>query len=109
MWVKYRVAYLHYISSMKNLPNNTISGDDFPRSKVRMRCPVDCVRTRQDFTNMSVIRASAHRFIDRFGEGAIKQAQLRADELLAAENYPARTRWQLIGREIESLNISSAN
>ena len=109
MWVKYGSAYPHYIPSMKHLPNHTISGDAFPCGKVRMRCPVDCVRTRQDFTDMAVIRASAHQFIDRFGEGAIKQARLRADELLVAENYPARTRWQLIGREIESLNMSSAN
>jgi len=58
---------------------------------------------------MSLIRASAGQSIDRFGKDAINQARLRADELLAAENYPARTRWQLISREIESLNNSSVN
>ena len=86
-----------------------VSGDASLCCKVRMRCPADCLRTRRDVTNMSIIRASADQFIDRFGEDAIKQARLRADELLKAEHFPARARWQLISREIETLNISSAN
>ena len=109
MWVKYGTAYRHYVSGMKYQPNQTISGDASLCSNVRMRCPKDCVRTRHDVTDMSAIRASAAQFIDRFGEHAFDQARQRADELLAARNFPSRTRWLLISREIESLNISSVN
>ncbi len=52
---------------------------------------------------MGAIRTSAGKFIERFGEKAADEARRRAEELLTAQNYPARVRWQLISREVEAL------
>ena len=76
---------------------------------VRVRCPIDCIRTSADVTNMSKIRASARLFVQRFGNGAAREAHRRAEELLAARNYPARARWQLISREAEKILAGRQN
>ncbi len=94
---------------MKSDLKFSVSDSNSPCRNVRMRCPIDCSRTRQDLTDMSIIRASADQFVERFGDDAINQAILRADELLHAKNFQACVRWQLIGKEIESQIKSSVN
>ena len=73
------------------------------------RCPADCARSNGaqksggDVTDPSSIRAAAEKFIERFGDDAPNQANIRADELLLAGNIQGRTRWQLIGKEVAQL------
>jgi len=66
-------------------------------------CAGRCPRSRHDTTEMSVIRAAAAKFIERFGEEAPQEACVRADELLGIGDYEGRARWQLISREIVSM------
>jgi len=63
----------------------------------------DSHRNSSDVTDPASIRAAAVKFIERFGPDAKNQAGIRAGELLLAGNYQGRTRWQLIGKEIEQL------
>tara|TARA_B100000315_G_scaffold260597_1_gene323321 strand:+ start:10527 stop:10871 length:345 start_codon:yes stop_codon:yes gene_type:complete len=63
----------------------------------------DTHRNNKDVTDPSSIRAAAVKFIERFGMDAKEQAGIRAGEMLLAGNYQSRTRWQLIGKEIEHL------
>ncbi|MBT5938883.1 MAG: hypothetical protein HOG95_03070 [Rhodospirillaceae bacterium] len=63
----------------------------------------DSHRNSSDVTDPTSIRAAAVKFIERFGVDAKNQASIRAGELLLVGNYQGRTRWQLIGREIEHL------
>jgi hypothetical protein len=87
----------------------------FLRCSEAAKCPSDCVRTRPsdtqksggDVTDPSSIRAAAEKFIQRFGDDACNQANIRADELLQAGNIQGRTRWQLIGKEVAQLMIDS--
>lgn len=75
------------------------------------RRPADCARPRQadtpksgaDVTDLASIRAAAEKFIERFGEDAQNQADIRANELLLVGNIQGRTRWQLISKEVEHL------
>ena len=71
-------------------------------------CAGRCPRSRRDITEMSVIRAAAAKFIERFGEDASQEACVRADELLGLGDYEGRARWQLINREIVSM-LASVN
>jgi len=61
-----------------------------------------------DRTDQSVIRTAAEMFIDRYGDRAATEARLRSEELLQAQNYQGRARWQLIEEEILALQ-SQAN
>ena len=90
-----------------NTSDNKINGH--ATGSARVRCPTDCIRTNADVTNMSSIRASARIIVERFGDGAVREARRRAEELLAARNYPARTRWQLISREAEKILAGQQN
>ena len=63
----------------------------------------DSHKNSADVTDPASIRAAAVKFIERFGTDAKHQAGIRAGELLLAGNYQGRTRWQLIGKEIELL------
>ncbi len=83
----------------------------FLRCRQALRCASDCTRARSvdtstnkpDVTDPTSIRAAAEIFIERFGMDAQNQATIRANELLLVGNIQARTRWQLIGKEIEHL------
>jgi hypothetical protein len=74
-------------------------------------CPSDCSRSRtadtarqgKDVTDPSSIHAAAEKFIERFGDEAQKQASIRANELLLVGSIQGRTRWQLIGKEVEQI------
>jgi hypothetical protein len=83
----------------------------FLRCSEAAKCPADYVRTRPsdtqktggDVTDPTSIRAAAEKFIERFGNDAPNQANIRANELLQAGNIQGRTRWQLIGKEVALL------
>ena len=65
--------------------------------------PNDSLETASDVTDPAGIRAAAEKFIERFGQDAQNQANIRANELLLAGNIQGRTRWQLIGKEVKHL------
>lgn len=53
-----------------------------------------------DTTDLIPIRAAASKFIERFGQEAVTEANIRADELRSLSQFQGRVRWQLISREI---------
>ncbi|MBT3549626.1 MAG: hypothetical protein HOO19_16315 [Rhodospirillaceae bacterium] len=76
--------------------------------RVCSTCSSACRPAAKDRTDMGNIRASAVKFIDRFGTRASVEAARRADELRDAGDVQARVRWQLIDREINNIFSSGA-
>lgn len=57
----------------------------------------------RDVTDLSKIRNAARQFIERYGDDAPRQANIRASELQAMGQLEGHARWQLIERESDQL------
>lgn len=57
-----------------------------------------------DAADMNAIKAAAMKFIERYGDDAARQANLRANELSELRRHQAEARWRLIESEIKALN-----
>ena len=57
-----------------------------------------------DTADMITLKAAAMKFIERYGEDAAPQANLRANELSELRKHQAEARWRLIETEIKALN-----
>ncbi len=62
-----------------------------------------------DTADTIAIKAAARKFIERYGEDAVRQANLRANELSELRRHQAEARWRLIESEIKALNRANGS